>query len=56
LSSIPAYGLGGGLLVAALRLTEYRFLVVAGSELALRPTALLDPHPVGDVTGAGTVR
>ena len=31
LSSILAYGLGGGLLVAALRLTEYRFLVVEHS-------------------------
>lgn len=29
--SILAYGLGGGLLVAALRLTEYRFLVVEHS-------------------------
>jgi DNA-binding CsgD family transcriptional regulator len=31
LRSILAYGLGGGLLVAALRLTEYRFLVVEHS-------------------------
>jgi len=31
LRSILVYGLGGGLLVAALRLTEYRFLVVEHS-------------------------
>jgi DNA-binding CsgD family transcriptional regulator len=31
LRSILAYGLGGGLLVTALRLTEYRFLVVEHS-------------------------
>lgn len=31
LLSILSYGLGGGLLVAALRLTEYRFLVVEHS-------------------------